>query len=56
MLQGLKAILTNPQIFNWVILCLYLASGIRWAIVGNTGQSLYAAGAVLIIYSLTLMR
>lgn len=41
-------ILTNPAVFNWLIIAMFIAAAIRWACAGNLPQTVYwIAGACL---------
>lgn len=43
----------NPAIFNYIILALYAAGAVRWAIDRNPGQTLYWFGALILQIAVT---
>ena len=45
--------LTNPGIFNIIILTLYVLATIRWMVAGNLFQSIYWFGATVMMVGIT---
>lgn len=45
--------LTDPRIFNYVIMALYIINAARWAIHGSWGDTLYWVSAASITASVT---
>lgn len=46
-------LLSDPKIFNYVIMSLYVANSLRWAFAGSWGDVAYWAGAFWITASVT---
>jgi hypothetical protein len=45
--------LTDPRIFNWVIMSLYRVNVLRWGIDGKWWNAAYWGGALLITCAVT---
>lgn len=45
--------LTDPAIFNYIILALYVAATARWMAAGNLFQTIYWFGAVVMMIGIT---
>ena len=46
-------ILTNPMLFNYVIMLLYGLNALRWAVQGNWADVAYWSGALWITAAVT---
>ncbi len=46
-------LITDPRLFNYLIMCLYLLSATRWAISREWAQMFYWLGALWITASVT---
>lgn len=53
MLQALKAILTDPNVFNYALMALYSLSALRQAGAGDWLQVLYWVGALFLTIGVT---
>lgn len=53
MLRVLKEILTNPNLFNYILMLLYTLSATRWMFAGDLLQMLYWIGALLLTIGVT---
>lgn len=53
MLQGLKAILTDQNLFNYLLIVLYMASATRHLFAGNWWDVLYWVGATCLTVGVT---
>lgn len=40
-MNGVLKIISDPKIFNYLIIFLFICAGIRWGIAGNFWQALY---------------
>jgi hypothetical protein len=48
--------LSDPRLFNIVILVLFALATIRWAFAGSLKQSLYWGGAFILNYAITFLK
>lgn len=46
-------LLTDPALFNWIILTLYLLSAVRWAVARDFNSSICWLGAFIITSAVT---
>ena len=46
-------VLTDPKIFNYVIMSLYALNAARWAVSGSWADTVYWAGALWITCAVT---
>lgn len=53
MLQVSKAILTDPNLFNYILMLLYTLSATRWMFAEDWLQMLYWIGALLLTIGVT---
>lgn len=47
--------ITDPRLFNIVILILFGITTLRWACAGNLKQTLYFGGAFVLNYAITFL-
>lgn len=45
--------LSDPRIFNYIIMTLFAAAAVRWAFAGSWQQTLYWAASVLLTITVT---
>lgn len=49
-------LISDPRIFNVVILIMFAAATIRWGFNGNMKQTVYWASAFVLNYAVTFMK
>lgn len=49
-------IFTDPKLFNYILMCLYVASAIRWGIARKPMDMLYWIGAFIITCAVTFKK
>lgn len=54
-LQEIVRVITDPRLFNNVMIWLSFASSVRWLIAGNGPQALYWGLAGMITYTVTYL-
>jgi hypothetical protein len=47
--------ITDPNIFSYIIMILYILNSIRWGMEGNMGQFMYWVGASILTYSIVFI-
>lgn len=48
--------LSDPRLFNILILVLFACATVRWAFAGSLKQSLYWGGALILNYAVTFLH
>jgi hypothetical protein len=49
----MTSILSDPRLFNYIIISLYAINTVRWAFAGSWGDTLYWAAALQITAAVT---
>jgi hypothetical protein len=49
----MTALLLDPKLINYVLICLYTANAARWALHGSWADSTYWLGALIITVAVT---
>ena len=49
----MTALLLDPKAINYLLICLYTANAVRWAVHGSWPDALYWAGALGITIAVT---
>jgi hypothetical protein len=48
-------LIADPKFFNYVLLVLYVAAAVRWAVAKSSADVLYWVGAIILQVTVTFM-